>query len=75
MPFMVISNLHWIKTSSDLTTFLLHYGRFKYKCAPMGPSASSDERCQKSVYIVDGHSFCKKIVDDILILAKVENSP
>ena len=57
---------------SDLTMFLLPSGRFKYKRAPMGLSASSDEWCQKSDYVVNGLPLCKKIVDDILIWAKDE---
>ena len=59
--------------SADLTTFLLPSVRFRYKRAPMGLSASSDEWCQKSDYVVNGLPFCKKIVDDILIWAKDEN--
>ena len=60
------------KESSLLTTFLLPSGRFKYKRAPMGLSASSDEWCQKSDFVVEGFDFCKKIVDDILIWATSE---
>ena len=37
------------EASSDLTTFLLPSGRFRYKRAIMGLSASSDYWCQKSV--------------------------
>ena len=46
--------------SADLTTFLLPSGLFRYKRAPMGLSASSDEWCQKSDYVVNGLPFCKK---------------
>ena len=59
--------------SADLTRFLLPSGRFRYKRAPMGLSASSNGWCQKSDYVVNGLPFCKKIVDDILIWAKDEN--
>ena len=59
--------------SADHTTFLLPSGRFRYKRAPMGLSASSDEWCQKYDYVVNGLPFCKKIIDDILIWAKDEN--
>ena len=55
---------------SKLTTFLLPEGRFRYLQAPMGLSASSDEWCQKSHFLVEGLPFCKKIVDDILIWSK-----
>ena len=61
------------KVSADLTMFFLPSGRFRYKRAPMGLSASSDKCCHKSDYIVNGLPFCKKIVDDILIWAKDEN--
>ena len=56
--------------SSKLTTFLLPEGRFRYLRAPMGLSASSDEWCQRSDFLVEGLPFCKKIVDDILIWGK-----
>ena len=46
--------------SADLTTFLLPSGRFRYKRAPMGLSASSDEWCQKSDYVVNGLLSAKK---------------
>ena len=61
------------EVSSDLTTFLLPSGWFRYKRAPMGLSASSEEWCQKSDYVVYGLPFCKKIFDDIRIWAKDEN--
>ena len=48
------------KISSDLTTFLLPSGCFRYKQAPMGLSSSSDELCKKSDYVVNGLPFCKK---------------
>ena len=58
------------KESSKLTTFLLPEGRFRYLQAPMGLSASSDEWCQKSHFLVEGLPFCKKNVNDILIWGK-----
>ena len=58
------------KESSKLTTFLLPEGRFRYPRASMGLSASSDEWCQRSDFLVEGLPFCKKIVHDILIWGK-----
>ena len=57
------------KESSELTTFLLPSGRYKYLRAPMGLSASSDEWCRHSDVVIEGLPFAKKIVDDILIWA------
>ena len=55
--------------ASRLTTFLLPSGRYRYLRAPMGLSSSSDEWCRHSDRVVEGFSWCKKIVDDILIWA------
>ena len=55
--------------ASRLTTFILPSGRFRYLRAPMGLSSSSDEWCRHSDRVVEGLSWCKKIVDDILIWA------
>ena len=56
--------------SSKLTTFLLQQGKFRYKRAPMGLNASSDEWCCHSDKIIEGLPWAKKIVDDTLIWAK-----
>ena len=53
--------------SQDLTTFLLPSGRYKYKRAGMGLSASSDEWCRRSDVIIQGLPFAMKIVDDTLV--------
>ena len=55
--------------SSKLTTFLLPSGRYRYLRAPMGLSASSDEWCRMSDWIVEGMPWAMKIVDDTLIWA------
>ena len=55
--------------ASKLTTFILPSGRFRYLRAPKGLSSSSDEWCRHSDRIVEGFSWCQKIVDDILIWA------
>ena len=51
--------------SSKLTTFLLPQGKFRYKRAPMGLNASSDEWCCRSDKDILGLKWAKKIVDDI----------
>ena len=56
--------------SQKLTTFLLPSGRYKYKRAGMGLSASSDEWCRRSDVIIQGLPFAMKIVDDTLIWGK-----
>ena len=38
----------------------------------MGLSASSDEWCQKSDYVVNGLNFRKRIIEDVPIWAKNE---
>ena len=53
--------------SSKFTTFLLPSGRYRYLWAPMGLSSSSDEWCCHSDRSINGLSFTKKIVDDILV--------
>ena len=58
--------------SSLLTTFLLPQGRFRYLCAPMGLSASSDEWCSRSDEAIQGVPGTQKIVDDILVAAPTE---
>ena len=58
--------------SSKLTTFLIHQGRFRYLCAPMGLNASSDEWCRQSDVIIRGLLFAMKIVDGTIIQAKDE---
>ena len=55
--------------SSKLTTFLLPSGRYRYLRAPMGLSASSDEWCRCSDWIVEGLPWAMKIVDDTLVWA------
>ena len=48
------------KESSKLTTFLLPEGPFRYLRAPMGLSASSDEWCQKSDFLVRFFTILQK---------------
>ena len=55
--------------SFKLTTFLLPSGRYQYLRAPMGLSASSDEWCRMSDWIVEGLPWAMKIVDDKLVWA------
>ena len=56
--------------SSKLTTVLLPSGRFRWACAPMGLSASSDEFCRRTDEAFAGLPWLLKIVDDGLIQAK-----
>ena len=55
--------------SSKITTFFLPSGRYRYLRAPMGLFSSSDEWYQQSDRAIEGLTFTKKIVDDILIWA------
>ena len=57
------------KQSSKITTFLLLSSRYRYLRAPMGLSSSSEEWCRHSDRAIEGMSFAKKIVDDILVCA------
>ena len=53
--------------SSLLTTFILPWGRFRYRCAGMGLSASSDEWCRRSDKAIEGIPGVWKLVDDFLV--------
>ena len=53
--------------SSLLTTFILPWGRFRYRCAGMGLSASSDEWCRRSDKAIEGITGVRKLVDDFLV--------
>ena len=55
--------------SSELTTFILPSGRYRYLRIPQGLNASSDEWCRRSDAVVEGLLWARKIVDDILIWA------
>ena len=57
------------EASSELTTFLLPSGRYRYLRIPQGLNASSDEWCRRSDAVVEGLPWARKIVDDILIWA------
>ena len=57
------------KDSSNLTTFLLPSGRYRYLRSPMGLSASSDEWCRRSDMFLEGLDLLK-LVDDLLIQAQ-----
>ena len=52
-----------------LTTFLLPFGRFRYKRGPMGLAPTSDNWCRKSDEAIVGSEYTKKIVDDICVQA------
>ena len=53
------------ESSRDITAFLTHRGRYRYRRAPMGLTSSSDEFCRRSDEALSGLPM-KKIVDDIL---------
>ena len=54
---------------SKLTTFILPSGCYRYLRAPIGFSSSSDKWCRHSDRVVEGFSWCRKIVNDILVWA------
>ena len=58
------------KVSSQLTTFLLPQGKYRYLRAPMGLNASSDKWCCQSDVLIREIPWARKIVDDTLIWAK-----
>ena len=57
--------------SSELTTFLTPYGKYKYNRSPMGCNASQDwwNKISDQV-VIDHQEFSAKIVDDILVWAE-----
>jgi hypothetical protein len=52
--------------SRDLTTFMLPSGRWQYLRGPMGLSATLDNWCRKSNFVIKGKENTRKIVDNIL---------
>jgi hypothetical protein len=52
--------------SRDLTKFMLPSGRWQYLRGPIGLSATSDDWCRKSDFVIEGNKNARKIVDDIL---------
>ena len=67
--FDAVSGYHQLELdeeSRNLTVFLLESGRYRYKRAPMGLSASSDEWCRRSDELIIGLDFAAKIVDDVI---------
>jgi hypothetical protein len=47
-------------------TFMLPSGRWQYLQGPMGLSATSDDWCRKSDFVIKRNENARKIVDDIL---------
>ena len=60
------------KESSELTTFLLPGGRYRFKRTPMGLSASGDLFCNATDTALNGIDGLQKLVDDILLMAPDE---
>jgi hypothetical protein len=54
------------KESKDLTTFMLPSGRWQYLQVPMALSATSDDWCRKSNFVIKSNENARKIVDYIL---------
>jgi len=68
-----VQGYHQIPLSDEarkLTTFLLPWGKYRYKRGPMGLSSTSDCWCSRSDQAICGMPNCRKIVDDILVTAK-----
>ena len=57
------------EASSKLTTFILPSGRYRFRRAPMGLNASSDEWCCRSDRAIEELTGILKIVDDIIVTA------
>ena len=55
--------------SSRLTTFIMPSGKYRFKRAPKGLNASSDEWCRRSDEAIQGLRGTLKIVDDVLVMA------
>ena len=66
--------------SSELTTFILLYGRYQFLRAPLGLSASLDEWCQRSDKVIKGQhvswvSTRVKIAGHIILHKRVMPNP
>ena len=57
---------------SAIKTFLLPQGKFRYTRTPMGLNSSSDEWCSRSDVVIEDLPWTRKIVDDILVWAEME---
>ena len=55
--------------SRHLTTFLVPWGKYRYKIGQMGLKSTSDTFCAKSDKAIHNISHAQKIVDDILLCA------
>ena len=76
LPFIaavdLLSGYHQVplnEVSSDLTTFLTPYGKFKFKRAPMGLSPSGDWFNMQTDKLILGLDNCLKSVDDLFFQA------
>ena len=56
--------------SKPLTTSITEFGRYRYRCAPMGLTSSGDEFCARRDKALAGVLGVHKLVDDILIYGK-----
>ena len=61
------------KADRDLTTFAIGEGRYKFKRAAMGLSASSDSFCRRSDRVFQGLPVVK-LVDDLLVEGRNKNN-
>ena len=68
-----VQGYHQVPLAEDcrhLTTFLLPFGKYRYKRGPMGLRSTNDVFCAKSDRTIKGIPHTQKIVDDILVCAK-----
>ena len=56
--------------SSNLSTIILPWGKYQYKCLPMGVSKSPDISQEKMNEMFCGFEFIRAYIDDLLIITK-----
>ena len=56
--------------ASNLCTIILPWGKYCYKCLPMGVMNSPDTLQQKTNYLFHGFEFIRAYIYDTLILTK-----
>ena len=71
-----VQGYHQVELDEDsrhLTTFLLPWGKYRYRRGPMGLKSTSDIFCAKSDRAIENIKDTQKIVDDILICAPTKD--
>ena len=56
--------------ASNLCTIIILFGKYRYKCLPMGVSNSPETFQQKMKDLFQGFEFIRTYIDELLILTR-----